>query len=134
MTSNEFLEVTGEIEKFYNVSEDKKLSTEQSRIWFDELKILTKERYRQISRECYKKLKFMPKLADIIEMNNVLANFSAKKDDTVYECNKCDGTGFICYKRIIENYTYDYAARCMCKNGLKISRKIPSIQEIGLMI
>lgn len=130
MTNIEFLEITQEIEKFY----EKELSTEQSRIWFDELKKITKERYRQISRECYKTTKFMPKLADIIEINKSLPNPAKADDGEIVECDKCGGTGLVCYKRKVEGYVYDYAARCECKNGMRLSKIIPSILEVGIEI
>lgn len=131
MTQNEFIEVTGEIEKFY----DKELSIEQSKIWFDELKNLAKERYRQISREIYKNLKFMPKLADIVEINRSLASVVKKDNDKVYKCNKCNGTGIVIYTKVINDsgsFPYQFAARCTCPNGMKLSNKIPSITEVGI--
>lgn len=129
MTNVEFLEVTQEIEKFY----EKELTSEQSRIWFDEIRNLTKERYRQISREVYKSLKFMPKLADIIEINKTIPSV-VKQDNTVYECSRCNGTGIVCYTQIKEGYPYEFGARCNCQNGMKLSKSIPSIDEVGLTL
>ena len=128
MTQAEFVEVTSEIEGFFG----KELDTYQRKIWYEELKNLTKERYRQISRECYKNLKFMPKLADITELNKNLQKPQQQIDETTYECNICNGIGIVLYTKIIEGYPYQYGARCSCKNSAKWNKKIPSIQEVGL--
>ena len=131
MTQAEFFEVTGEIEKFF----EKELKIEQSRIWFEELKEIKKERYRQISRECYRTLKFMPKLVDIIEINKNLPKPKQEIDATIYECNVCNGTGIVMYYRKEPNLSdnaYQYGARCDCRNGLRY-RNIPSISELGLV-
>lgn len=129
MTLSEFIEITSEIEKFY----DKDLTTEQSKIWFEELKNISKERYRQISKEIYRTSKFMPKLADIIEANNKLVIETKKQDNTVYECKKCNSTGMIIYKKEVEGRLYDYCARCDCANGQQVSRRIPTLQELGIV-
>ena len=131
MNSTEFLEVTREIEKFFG----KELPTEQSKIWFEELKEIKKERYRQISRECYRTLKFMPKLSDIIEINKKLPKPKQEIDDTIYPCDICNGTGIVMYYRKepdLGDRVYQYGARCDCKNGLRY-RNIPSISELGLV-
>ena len=131
MNSTEFLEITGEIENFFG----KELPVEQSKIWFEELKKIKKERYRQISRECYKTLKFMPKLADIIEINKNLPKPKQETDETIYECNVCNGTGIVMYYRKepdLSDNAYQYGARCDCKNGLRY-KNIPSISELGLV-
>lgn len=131
MTNVEFLEVTQEIEKFF----DKELTSEQSKIWFEELRKLSKERYRQISREIYKTQKFMPKLADVIEIDKTLPSPVKKEDEQVYECKKCNGTGFVTYTKImpdLNNYPYQFAARCTCPNGQKQSHEIPTIAQVGM--
>jgi len=130
MIISEFVEITSEIEKFY----DKELTLGQRNIWFEELKNINKERYRQISREIYKTQKFMPKLADIIEINKNLPSLTSSDDGKICECKRCNSTGIIIYKKIVDGYTYDFGARCNCKNGLKLSKTIPSINEIGITI
>lgn len=129
MTNVEFLEVTREIEKYY----EKELKAEESRIWFEELKNIPKERYRQITRECYKTLKFMPKLPDIIEKNKTIPS-EEKKNNTVYGCSRCKGVGLIIYTKVQEEYPYQYAVRCNCKNSLKMSKKIPTTDEVGITL
>ena len=132
MTTTEFLEITGEIEGFFG----KELNDQQKHVWFEELKEMKKERYRQISRECYKTLKFLPKLADIVEINRNLARKATEQvDDTIYPCDICNGTGIVMYYRKepdLGDRAYQYGARCDCKNGLRY-RNIPSISELGLV-
>lgn len=131
MTISEFLEVTGEIEKFY----DKTLNQTESKIWYEELNKLTKERYRQLSRECYKNNKFMPKLADIVGLQRTTLLARKEEDLESEKCNICKSKGFITYKQKIEdlgNREYEFVARCTCKNARKYI-KFPSIQELGLV-
>lgn len=136
MTDVEFLEVTQEIEKFYSKDgKPNELTTEQSRIWFDELKNLKKEHYRQISREVYRTQKFMPKLADIIEIKRTLPSPVNKEDEQVYKCKKCNGTGYVIYTKIMSDWNdspYQFATRCTCPNGQKKSHKIPTIEQVGM--
>lgn len=127
MTSAEFVEITNEIEKFY----DKELNSTERKIWFEELKKLSKERYRQLIRECFKNNKFMPKLSDILTYQRVLP-LPHKEDDTIEKCSICRSLGFLIYERKIEDYSYTYAARCTCANGNKF-KKYPSIQEVHLI-
>lgn len=129
MTQSEFIEVTSEIEKFY----EKELTTEQRRVWFEELKNINKEKYRQISKKIYITSKFFPKLTDIIEINKTLPT-TLKDDGKIYECSRCNRTGIIIYKKIFDSREYEYAARCNCLNGQKKSKSIPSIDEVGIIL
>jgi len=136
MTQAEFIEITSEIERFYSTDkEDKKYTSEQIKIMYEELKKIHKERYRQIAREVYKTLKFMPKLADLVEINNTLPKIQEDIQEKV-ECKKCDGTGMVAYFKEIKdgNITrkYLFGARCTCANGAVLSKKIPSIAEVGV--
>ena len=64
----EFIEETGRIEKYF----EKELDKSQRDIWYQELKNLQIERYRQIINQVFRKCKFMPKLADIISIHEEL--------------------------------------------------------------
>lgn len=64
----EFIEETARIEKFY----EKELEKFQRDIWYQELKNLPINRYRQIVNNTFRKCKFMPKLADIISIQEEL--------------------------------------------------------------
>ena len=137
MELNEFMQETDRLEKFYN----KELEQYEKDIWFQELKILPAKRYQQIIKKAYTEYKFMPKLADIIEINKQMPYEKKIKTDEKVECKKCKGKGIIIYTKIIQNNKekihYDYVARCTCKNGENYNYKgesyyIPTIEQIGL--
>lgn len=120
MQISEFIEETSKIEKFY----EKELDLFQRDIWFQELKNITVQRYRQIIKQVFNKCKFMPKLADIVSINEELPYVKTNKEPAQkVECNKCHGLGLVFYKKYINNgdrkLEYEYAARCSCKNGLE---------------
>ena len=129
MTHAEFIEVTSEMEKFY----DKKYPIEQSKIMYEELGKLSKERYRQVSREVYRKSKFMPKLADLVEIEKELPR--QVQEVKKVECERCEGLGLVTYWREFKDgdakRKYLYGARCTCANGLKYMH-IPSIEQVGV--
>lgn len=64
MQISEFVEETTKIEKYFI----KNLDEYQRKIWYEELKNMDIARYRQIIRETFRKCKFMPKLADILDI------------------------------------------------------------------
>ena len=97
----------------------------------------------------FKECKFMPKLSDILEIDEKLPGENSKKKQKV-ECNMCKGSGFHLYEKIVDNgvqkLSYTFLARCECQNGLeyaydgtKISDAryrskyyIPTIQQLGI--
>ena len=115
MTSTEFIQATNDIEKFY----DKELNKFESQQWYNELKNMSIERYRYIIKQIYRKCKFMPKLADIISIDEQTAYTKGKKTEIPKEkCDICEGKGFILYNKIYENRSYQYLAHCKCANAL----------------
>lgn len=147
MTDGEFIEETSKLEKYYG----KELETFQLKIWKEEIGTLSAQRYRQIVREIFKTSKFMPKLADIIEINKELGyHTESKKEIKKVPCDKCNGEGFIIYTKLVDNgnikLPYDFIARCDCENGNEFiydgrtiqdkehrnNYYIPSISELGL--
>ena len=79
MEVSEFIEETNKIEKFY----EKELDKFQRDEWYKNLKNIPLERYRQIINNIFRKCKFMPKLADIIELQEELPyqNNSIQKEN-----------------------------------------------------
>ena len=65
MTLEEFDTETQKLENFY----EKQIPNEQRKIWFSEFKKINITRYRYIIGQAYRQCKFMPKLADMIEIN-----------------------------------------------------------------
>lgn len=129
MQINEFIEATSRIEQYFG----KEYSNEQRQIMFEELKKMPIEKYKQAIANCIKSCKYMPKLADIIEAAEhiVLQNQVQKQ----YEpCKICESRGIVKYTKILhENgYEYEYACRCICKNGENYNKKIPTFEELGI--
>ena len=85
MTNVEFVEETNNLEKFF----DKDLKDFERAIWFRELKDIDVARYRQIVKEAYRQCKFMPKLADIIKINNELPKAKIQKEEITEKCDIC---------------------------------------------
>lgn len=114
MTLEEFTEVKQEIENFY----DKDISDEQKKIWFNELKTMDIKRFRYVVSQVYRTCKFLPKLADIVEINSNLGYSQVKKEEAKIKCNKCKGTGYITYWKNIKNgdkeMPYEFMAVCSC--------------------
>lgn len=65
MQISEFIEETSKIEQYFV----KELDDYQREIWYNELKDIDLNRYRQIIRQVFRKCKFMPKLADMFLIN-----------------------------------------------------------------
>lgn len=133
MTIAEFIEVTGELESFFG---DKEYNETQRRYIYETFKGITKERYRQVIRKAIRTSKFMPKLADLIEIESNLPNENARTSEKV-ECNICGGTGMIPYTRYMQDGNvqrqYTNVARCICANANGISKSIPLASEVGIL-
>lgn len=129
MEISEFIEATSRIENYFG----KEYTTEQRRIMYEELKTMNIERYRQLITAVIRKSKYLPKIADFIEADKELPR-ERKEENKTTECNICNGTGYIDYKKIIgeSRLVYDYACRCICENGLRHNHEIPTFQELGI--
>lgn len=144
MKIDEFMATIKEIENFYG----KELSDEQKQIWFKELRNIDIKRFKYITSQVYRTLKFIPKLADILDINANLGYSQAVQEENHIMCKKCNGTGYITYKKVIDNgvagkIINEYGAICECKRkpkyeGWKITDEehrtnyyTPYIQEIG---
>ena len=145
MTDGEFIEETSKLEKYYG----KELETFQLKIWNEELGHLSVTKYRQIIRQILKTSKFMPKLADMLEVTNTMPKVNKETTREKVECDKCNGEGYILYTKLVDNgdykIPYEYVARCDCDNGNEYiydgrtindtqhrsDYRIPSMSEIG---
>ena len=145
MTIDEFTNTTKQLENFYG----KEMIDEQKQIWFKELRNLDIARVRYIIAQVYRTSKFMPKLADILEINSNLGYSQVKKESQNKKCDKCKGTGYILYDKVFDNGTggkflNKYGAICTCRQkqkyeGWKITDQehrtifyTPYAEEVGI--
>lgn len=129
MDRSEFISVTNRIEQYF----DKSYTTEQLRIMYEELQNMPVDRYREIIAKLVRTSKFLPKIADVLTLDDELPKEIKEIDKK--DCKKCGGTGYLIYKKVIEGSTYDYACLCNCGNGTPYHGKdnyIPYAAEIGL--
>ena len=127
MKIDEFMEETKKLERFYS----KELTEEQKKIWFENLKKLTLQRYQYIIGVIYRKNKYFPTLADILQIND---ETGMKKQEQKYKQEKCDicsGRGVIRYIKKINGIDYDYYCKCHCLNANKYNC-FPTMEEVGL--
>lgn len=130
MQIDEFIEVSNRMEQYY----DKEYTTEQRQIMYEELKDWNINRYKKAVSIAIRSCKFLPKLADIIQASTEIRETQNNEENQSVECNKCNGTGFIEYKKKANGMIYDFACRCTCLNGQRQDNSIPTYQEIGLKI
>ena len=131
MKIEEFDEETQKLEKFY----EKDIPDEQRKIWYEEFKGISITRYKYLISQVYRKCKFMPKLADIIEKNKSIGYMQPREQEQkkqLAECDKCKGTGFVFYKKQKGTLWYDYVCRCNCLNGYQINKEILTEQQLGI--
>ena len=96
MISGEFIEATSRLEKYF----EKSYTTEQLQIMYEELKNLSIDRYKQIIAKCIRDKKFLPKIADILEINNELMIIKTREEvEETEKCSKCNSKGFILYQK-----------------------------------
>ena len=147
MTHSEFIQATERLESYYG----KEYTNEQNIIAYEELKDMSIERYRQIVTQCIRTSKFLPKVADILEIHKELPYSQRKQVENkkVY-CAKCNSKGYVIYQKDVKNgnitMQYPFFARCDCANGLehaydgtKISDTehrtkyyVPTVAELGI--
>lgn len=138
MEISEFIDATTRLEKYY----DKEYTKEQRLIMFDELKEKTIDRYKYLVSQAIKRCKFLPKVADFVQIDIESPEINNKKEiREKIECKKCKGTGYIVYKKKIDNgvnaFYNNYAAICDCGNAKVYNGQdyyTPTIAELGLKI
>ena len=117
MKIEEFDEEINKLERFYQ--KEKAITDEQRQIWYRELRNLDITRFKYIIAQIYRTSKFLPKLADILEINANLGYSQAKQEQNINKCKRCNGTGYITYKKITKNgandMLYEFGAICSCR-------------------
>ena len=94
MKIEEFDEETTKLENFY----EKEIPSEQRKFWFEEFKKINIKRYKYIIGMAYRKFKFLPKLADMIEINKN-CGYVEETQNIIQNCKICKGTGLIFYQK-----------------------------------
>ena len=143
MNNKDFIQYVKEIERFYG----QRLNDKEREVWYESLKFMTLERFNYIIAEIYKTNKFMPKLADIMEMHKQIPYTAATKPQEVKgHCKKCNDTGYIIHTKELEGPPYQYAAVCECGRQSRYDGRtiqdekhrsnyyIPTVDEIGLEV
>ena len=143
MTEKEFFQYVDEVQNFYG----QKLSKIELDVWYENLKFMTVQRFNYIIAEIYKTNKFMPKLADILQVHKSIP-YTATETETKSSgnCEKCNNTGYVFYNKVIDGNNYTYAAVCDCGKQRRYDGKecqdpknksafyITTAKELGLEI
>ena len=143
MTKKEFTGYIKELQRYYN----QELNETEFDIWYNSLKFMTVERFNYILSQLYEINKFMPKLAEVLDMHKQIPYTVGKQEKKIEgHCEKCNDTGYIIYTKIINNMPYKYTAVCDCgrqdrydgrqcvKEKDKSDYYIPTTEEIDLKV
>lgn len=131
MKLEEFLEETETLETFF----EKPLNSEQSKMWYEEFKSYPVEKYRRMVLKAKQTQKFMPKLADMIEIaeKDVDATPTQEEHFEEVKCKKCRNSGLILY---YDDKKAPHYALCDCDNIKNIPEgirhRIYTAKELGI--
>ena len=132
MIEMDFIDITEKMEKYYQ----EQYNAEQRKFIYDAVKNMTKERYELLIQKAIKSCKYLPKVANLLEIEQGLPREEIKQKEKV-KCKICGGSGIVPYIKKIKNgdteIPYQYVARCICENGKEYGQAIPSIVEVGLV-
>ena len=112
MTFEEFRIATADIEQFY----EKSMNPTQVKIWYDELKNYSLERYKKAIKNVCKTSQYRPTLSVMLDALRNAKSDTQQKQKT--ECKACNGTGYVMYHKVIEGIDYEFAAQCNCSNAI----------------
>ena len=106
MTLEQFAIETKVLEDYYAM---------QKKMWFEKLKYYDTERYTNALEFLCATSRYFPLLSEVLEATR---NQQSKANDVeVLPCELCKGTGYILYKKKINDTEYDYACLCICQNA-----------------
>lgn len=112
MTLEEFVIETKTLEEFYG----KDYNQTQIKIWFDELKFYSVEKYRKAIINTCKSSQYRPTLSQILDSIMRVKLDTEEQERT--ECMACHGTGYVIYHKKENGYDYEYACLCNCQNAI----------------
>ena len=130
MILGEFVEATSRLEKYFG----KEYTNEQRQIMFEELSKMPLEKFKNTIAVCIRTCKFLPKIADIIQASNDIDNTTYETKMQYEPCKICGGRGIVKYFKVLKEngYKYEFACRCICKNGENYNKKIQTYEELGI--
>ena len=136
MNNTEFVQTTAKLENYFG----KEYTSEQQKIMFDLLKEWSIEKYKRAVNYCIQNCKYLPKIADLKNVDMEVATVKNKEKINFVKCDKCNGEGFIKYFKKIKDgdrtLEYEYIALCTCENADKQRRingyNLPTLAEVGL--
>ena len=111
MTMEEFRIETKTMEDFYN----KELNYTQMQVWHNELKFYNTERYKNAISKVLRTQSTFPSLNTMLDIISKCSSNEIVKEKV--PCNLCKGTGYITYKKIVNDVSYEYACLCTCDNA-----------------
>lgn len=118
MTTLEFKEKIGEVERFYS----KEYVNEQKNELYKYFKEHTLKQFGYIISKVYQKCKFLPSIAEIIEIEKEIP-FSKIRRVEKTDCKNCGGKGYVFYYKTIKDVEYQFIAYCNCIDEYKYSGK-----------
>lgn len=143
MSEKEFYKYVQELQNFYG----QKLSEMELTVWYENLKFMSMQRFNYILAEIYKTSKFIPKLAEILEIHKTIPYTVTQDTPQISgKCEKCNNTGYVLYNKDIDGITYTYCAVCECGRQKRYDGKecvdpknkrdyyIPTAKELGLKV
>lgn len=143
MNNKDFLDNVQVLENVYK----QELSADELRIWYDNLKFMTTERFCYIIAEVYKTCKYMPKLSEILAIHKSIPYTAMQEQKEIKgDCPKCGNTGYVIYTKQKEGHSYQFTAVCDCGRQQRYDGRqctdaknqsdyyIPTITEIGLEV
>lgn len=120
MVFTEFIENVEKMQKFYG----KEYNEIQKQEMFKYFSKYTEKRFKYIISKVYQKSKFLPTLAELVEMDKSIPYAEIEKEEkksklgNKEKCPVCKNDGFIVYTKEIEGFKYQYIAYCECVNGI----------------
>ena len=114
MDFEEFKKILDKIQRYYG-KEYNDVQINEIYKYFGKMSLA---RFNYIVSKLYQKNKYLPILADFVEVHkeNPYTDFNKNKEKKKNECKICNGLGFVLYKKYIAemDMTYECVAYCEC--------------------
>ena len=114
MDFDEFKKILDKIQRYYG-KEYNEVQINEIYKYFGKMSIA---RFNYIVSKLYQKNKYLPILADFVEVHkeNPYSEFKKKTETKKNECKVCGGNGFVLYKKYVADMdkSYEFVAYCEC--------------------